>query len=170
MVDASELGDGGFAPKVLDELFPAADFALLQQYVEKLAGLPDLPADVERGRHYLRNLSLMVDIHRDMKDLVSRVVGFELKPSYTLLSFYGPRAVVERHLDRPQCEVTLTYCISQDQPLDLYVGDGRYRLEENQALVFAGRRQPHHRDPIQSEYCRMALFHFVRSDFFGSLD
>lgn len=159
-----------FAPKVLDELYPAADFALLKRYVERLAGLPDLPADADRGRHYLRNLSLMVDIHRNMNELVSEVVGFELKPSYTLLSFYGPRGVVERHLDRPQCEVTLTYCISQDQPWDLHVGDGSYRLEENQALVFAGRTQPHYRESMQSEYCRMALFHFVRSDFVGSLD
>jgi len=159
-----------FDPKVLDDLYPAADFALLKRYVESLADLPDLPADVERGRHYLRNLSLMMDIHRNMNAMVSEVVGFELKPSYTLLSFYGPGSVVERHLDRPQCEATLTYCISQDQPWDFYVGDSRFRLEENQALVFAGRHQPHYRNPIQSEYCRMALFHFVRSDFVGSLD
>lgn len=159
-----------FEPIVLDDLYPAADFVLLKRYVETLAAVPDLPADADRGRRYLRNLSLMVDLHRDMKELVSEVVGFALKPSYTLLSFYGPRSVVERHLDRPQCEVTLTYCISQDQPWDLHVGDGSYRLEENQALVFAGRHQPHHRDPLQSEYCRMALFHFVRSDFMGSLD
>lgn len=159
-----------FAPKILDELYPAADFSLLKRVVERLAASPDLPADAERGRRYLRNLSLMVDLHRSMNDMVSEVVGFELRPSYTLLSFYGPGAVVERHVDRPQCEVTLTYCIAQDQPWDLFVGDGRYRLEENQALVFAGRQQPHYRDPIESEYCRMALFHFVRSDFFGSLD
>ena len=81
-----------FAPKVLDELYPAADFVLLKRVVERLAATSDLPPDAERGRHYLRNLAFMVDIHRSMKDLVSEVVGFELKPSYTLLSFYGPGA------------------------------------------------------------------------------
>lgn len=101
----------------------------------------------------------------------------DLKPSYVFMSLYEKgKGVCPVHIDRPQCYRTLDLCINQNEPWPIHVQlndkeSKTFLLEPGDALFYSGTDSPHWRERIQPDnFCDLIFFHFVKSDFEGSLD
>jgi hypothetical protein len=121
--------------------------------------------------------------HAQLAPLVERITGEAVEPSYVFFSSYLPGAVLPRHVDRRQCEYSLSFQVDYSpapeerspwplflenagspEPLAIHLGLG-------DGLLYTGRKQPHHRPELPEGHRSTSLFfHFVREGFDGSLD
>ena len=113
--------------------------------------------------------------------IVSDVAGEQVKPSYLYLGCYEAGSVLPEHVDREQCEFSITMLIDylpeidEASPWPIYVRLAnkpvavRQRLGD--ALLYRGRRVPHFRERLPDGHMSTSLFfHFVEKDFTGKLD
>ena len=113
--------------------------------------------------------------------VVSQMAGEALKPSYAYVITYRAGAELASHVDREQCEYTITLAVDQTPepsvefawPLYLETKQGRITVFQaiGDGLLFRGRELPHGRDRL-AEGCTSTsiLFHYVPAGFEGSLD
>ncbi len=113
--------------------------------------------------------------------IVSEVAGQQVKPSYLYLGCYEAGSELPEHVDREQCEFSITMLIDYLPDIDgaspwpIYVRLAnkpvavRQRLGD--ALLYRGRRVPHFRERLADGHMSTSLFfHFVAKDFAGRLD
>lgn len=117
-------------------------------------------------------------LHR-LTPVVEQVVGRRLRESYAYAMAYGPGAVLPMHVDRGQCEYTLSLLLDHlplpadgrsPWPLDVETSPGaspaRFHQAPGDGLLFCGRQLPHGR-PAMTEPARslVLMLHWVDSDF-----
>jgi hypothetical protein len=119
--------------------------------------------------------------HEQFAAAVSQMAGEPVKPSYAYVITYRGGAELASHVDREQCEYTITLAVDQSPepevefawPLYLETEQGRITVFQaiGDALLFRGRQLPHGRDSL-AEGCTSTsiLFHYVPAGFKGSLD
>lgn len=117
-------------------------------------------------------------LHR-LTPIVEQVVGRRLRQSYTFAMDYGPGAVLPTHVDRQQCEYTLSLLLDylplpadgrSPWPLEVETSPGaapaRFHQAPGDALLFCGRQLPHGRPPMTAPARTLILMlHWVDSDF-----
>jgi hypothetical protein len=105
-----------------------------------------------------------------MTPVLSRAVDCDLYPTYSFLRIYLKGANLERHLDRPSCEVSATVPLSYDSPYiwPLYVEANQktiaVALEPGDALIYKGIELPHWRDTFEGERQVQVFLHYVKKN------
>ena len=160
------------APRVLHGLLSPPLFSAFQLYVRELARSEALSWEEWGRRHIRHNDPIAVLLHEKLTPHVQQVVGREVKPSYVFMACYAEGGRVPPHRDREQCRYTLDLCVTQEgPPWPLYVEGRPYVLAPNEALVYRGSEQTHHRDEKPAAtVAHLAFFHFVDATFAGPLD
>jgi hypothetical protein len=70
-----------------------------------------------KRRFYEHNLPLARFFHRDFTKLMSMIAGIEVKPSYVYSASYLEGAALDPHIDRPQCEYSISFQVDyQPEP------------------------------------------------------
>ena len=116
-----------------------------------------------------------------LSGLVAAVVGRPVKPSYAYLSAYTEGSVLHRHVDRPQCEYSLTVLVDytpeptleSSWPIRLGLPGREVLVYQSlgDALVYAGRRLEHFREALPAGHISTSLLlHYVDADFAEPLD
>ena len=157
-------------------LHPAHVRALSRYYEELIAsGTWSLGDAQVPGRYGWYNESLARFYHHQLAGYVSRAVGDLVKPSYAYVSAYQGGAILDRHVDREQCEFTMSYLIDQEPddgsltwPLYLETPKGTVELVQSvgDAVVFRGTTVPHYRPLLPDGLASTSLlFHYVPSAF-----
>lgn len=88
-------------------------------------------------------------------------------PTFSYWRVYGRRHSLPIHVDRPECEVTLTITISRDSdarwPLFIITGGAIHAitLEPGDGLLFNGTKVPHWRRPLNGRRWVQATLHYV---------
>jgi hypothetical protein len=136
--------------------------------------------DGQASRRYAcHNEGVSRFFHHQLTDAISEIVGEKVKPSYTYLVSYQGGAELEKHVDREQCEFTLSLLIDypperdSQWPLCIEAGGRTVELTQNigEGLLFRGCELPHFRPKLpQGCTSTSMLLHYVREDFAGSLD
>src|SRR3954469_12809577 len=134
------------APRVLAPLLDRALFSSLQVYVRGLLREEVLRYEDWGRRHIRHNDPFGVLLHHQLTPRVSAEVGRALKPSYCFLACYGDEGQVPPHTDREQCQYTLDLCVESRGEWPLFVDGRPWTFGENEALLYAGTEQEHHRD------------------------
>jgi hypothetical protein len=82
-------------------------YALLQEHVfpKKEDGEGQVP-----NAHSIYSDTLMETLMAHMKPYMEKYTGLDLFPTYSYYRVYRPGMVLERHTDRPSCEVSTTIC------------------------------------------------------------
>jgi hypothetical protein len=112
---------------------------------------------------------------------LSAALRRSILPSYTWVYRYRPGAVLERHVDRPQCRWNVSLCLDLerddtdivDWPLFFEVDGERLgvNLQMGEAVLYSGTDTPHWRERSgERDPMTMAFFHYVDVDFAGSRD
>src|SRR6476661_560632 len=88
--------------------------ALMKYYNELIdSGTWPLGDDQVAGRYGWFNESLCRFFHHQFTGMVSRLAGRPVRPSYAYVSAYRGGAVLDRHVDREQCEFTISVLLGE---------------------------------------------------------
>lgn len=120
-------------------------------------------------------------LHHQLAPIVEEIAGRAIKPSYVYFASYHQGAKLPRHVDRAQCEVSLSMLIDyspepdEESPwplwLDTKSGSVAVHQRLGDTLIYRGRELPHYRHELPSGHTSTHLFfHYVPADFTGSLD
>lgn len=158
---------------------------LVRHYEEQIARNRLKRGDAQSDRYVAHNDPFARMVHQALRPAVESVVGRPVKPSYVYASLYNGGAVLERHLDRPQCQYTLSLLIDYRPepeagapapwPVQLYLEPDAppevLRQPLGGGLLFMGREVEHARPALAADHrCWVLLLHYVDAAFAGSLD
>lgn len=168
---------------IVRDLIPPVHIAALRRYYRALVAGGRLPRGDSQvaERHRLHSEPAGMFFHPQLTSLVSRIAGEPVKPSYLYFSSYPSGAALPRHVDRPQCEFSISllvdYTPDPDGPCgwplflehpglpggavgaDLGLGD---------ALMYRGRELVHYRNSLPEGHQSSSIFlHYVREGFDG---
>ena len=172
--------------QVKEKLFHEDLVYLIKKNINYIKSSKNKMYDYEFNRYYVHNDPFFVELHHMIADRFGRWVGEKVKPSYVFGSFYLDNGICPPHVDRHQCKYTLDYCVSQNEPWEIFVNDQDdphkssredlmnnakpYLLNENDGLILSGTDYWHYRNKIQkNNFCDLLFFHFVGEDFQGNL-
>jgi hypothetical protein len=108
---------------------------------------------------------LMVELTPKMNGIVKE----QLLPTYAYSRVYQNGEILDRHLDRPACEISMTMNLSQDRynwPIFIKNPQGEEKsinLNPGDALVYRGTVAEHWRDSFQGEKHIQVFMHYVRA-------
>jgi hypothetical protein len=95
---------------VLPEILPAAQMAAMRRFFREYVKQGFMPFDDQQSkRYYQHNEPLAVFLHRQLARLVSLVIGEEAIPSYVYAASYIENADLLPHIDRAQCEFSISF-------------------------------------------------------------
>jgi hypothetical protein len=172
---------------VVPALAPRALLPELQRYYAALIDEGHVPFGDSQvpGRYFLHNEVVGRMFLTALADTVQTVAGVALKPAYAYFASYRDGARLAIHIDRPQCEVSISllldYQPSSDgaSPWPLWVSrtpdDESSRVAIHQrigdGILYRGPELYHWRTPLAAGHRSTHLFlHYVRPDFQGSID
>lgn len=168
---------------IVRDLIHPVHVAALRRYYRALVASGRLPMgdDQVAERYRLHSEPVAMFIHPQLAGLVSRIAGEPVVPSYLYFASYPGGSALPRHVDRPQCEFSISVLVDYSpepngpcgwplfledpsRPADAVAAD----LSLGDAVFYRGRQLVHYRDRLPDEHRSSSLFfHYVRPDFIG---
>jgi len=119
-------------------------------------------------------------LHHQLTDTVSAVSGQPVKPSYVYFAAYQSGAELASHVDRAQCEFSITFLVDctpepeRESPWPLYLDTPHGTVTVFQCLgdglLYKGRELSHYRKRLADGCTSTSIFfHYVPQDFKGPL-
>jgi hypothetical protein len=170
-----------FSHASVSGLVPQAQLRALAEYQRALVDTGQVPLGDEqcRRRYGMHNEPMARFLLHQLQGAVARVVGRPVMPAYSYSLTYEAGAVLAPHTDREQCEYTVSLLIEgtaegtwEPWPLLLRANGEPVAVHQlpGDALVFAGRRLPHWREPLPDGHTSTSLLlHYVDETFTGIL-
>ena len=105
-------------------------------------------------------------LHELYWDVVEEIVGEELLPTYAYARLYSNGDVLEKHTDRPACEVSVTIQLgrSHHYAWPIYMGGMRFDMAEGDGVIYKGCDIEHWRDKCdgpEGYYSGQVFLHYV---------
>jgi hypothetical protein len=167
----------------LGSLIHPFNLAALRRYYRHAIRCGAMPlGDVQSPRRYAaHNDGVARFFHHQITNAVSAVVGEAIKPSYVYLASYLSGADLKKHIDRQQCEFSVTLCLdfspepelATSWPIRLDTAEGAVAVDQalGDGLVYRGTKVPHYRDVLAEGHTSTSIFfHYVAADFSGPLE
>jgi hypothetical protein len=178
---AQEFREKGYTP--LGNLIHPFYLAALRRYFRYAVrrGSIRLGDEQSSRRYVVHNESVLRFFHHEIAGAVGAVAGEAIKPSYVYLASYLSGAELKKHMDRAQCEFSVTLCLdfspepklTTSWPLHLDTPEGAVTVYQalGDGLVYRGTKVPHYRTVLADGYTSTSIFfHYVPADFTGPLD
>jgi hypothetical protein len=171
----------GYAP--LSSLIHPFHVAALRRYYRYLIRCGAIRlGDGQSSRRYVAyNDPVARFFHHFLTAGLSALAGEPLKPSYVYMASYLSGAELKKHTDREQCDFSITLCLDfapepaleTPWPIRLDTPSGAVTVYQalGDGLAYRGTRLPHYRGVLgEGQTSTSIFFHYVSSDFAGSLD
>jgi len=175
-----EFREKGYVP--LGNLIHPFNLAALRRYYRHAIRRGSFPlGDVQSPRRYAaHDESVARFFHHQIANAISAVVGEAIKPSYVYLASYLSGADLKKHIDRQQCEFSVTLCLdfspepqlATSWPIRLDTREGTVAVYQalGDGLVYLGTRVPHYRHVLaEGNTSTSIFFHYVPANFSGEL-
>ena len=169
-----------YAP--VGQLIHPFHISALRRYYRHLIRQREIPLGDSQSqlRYATQNEPVARFFHHQLTQTVSSIVQQQVKPSYVYLGAYQGGAELEAHIDREQCEFSISLCIDYSPeparqtpwPLHLQTSTGKTTVFQGigDGLIYCGRELPHSRDPLALGNTSTSIFfHYVPRDFQGPL-
>ena len=85
--------------------------------------------------------------------------GLDLIPTYSYTRLYRTGNVLNRHKDRPSCEISTTIHLGGN-PWAIFVEGTKVLLEVGDMLVYSGCELEHWREPFEGQVCGQVFLHY----------
>lgn len=100
---------------------------------------------------------------------VAELLGEEVLPTYTYARIYKNGSTLERHRDRPACEISLTLNLKKDADWAIYFqrpdgSETSLELQPGDAALYLGCQADHWRNKYEGEEHTQVFLHYVRSN------
>ena len=104
------------------------------------------------------NWELLEANHLQMED----ITGLELSPAYEYSRIYSVGETLEKHKDRPSCEVSVTVCLKNvGEPWEFFWEGGSFMMEQGDAVVYRGCEVEHWREENPDNVVYQSFLHYV---------
>ena len=132
--------------------------------------------DGKKGDEQIPNAKAILDhevmfetLQERLWPVLEQIVGEELLPTYSYSRLYSNGDILEKHKDRPACEISATIQLgrSHHYAWPIYMGDKRYDLAEGDAVIYKGCDVEHWRnkcDGPEGYYSGQLFIHFVKKN------
>lgn len=114
------------------------------------------------------NDSMMKVIHEKLIPLMEKEVGIKLFPTYCYFRVYKHGDVLEKHKDRPSCEVSTTLFIGSrpDKIWSIFLKDKKentieVKLKPGDMLIYDGVHREHWRERFEGVLHVQVFLHYV---------
>lgn len=103
----------------------------------------------------------------DTLPLAEEVTQAKLFPTYSYFRVYKKGDVLDKHKDRPSCEISLSICMGYqaDGPWPIWIetleGVSSIDLYPGDAMFYRGIECPHWREPLTGERVVQVFLHYV---------
>jgi len=167
----------------IEKLFHPFHIASLRSYYRELIDTGEFESGEDGDPSYIwmHNEVTTRFFHYQLTSTVSRIVGEPVQPSYAYVRRYRPGAELRKHVDREQCEFTVSLAVdfipepqtATEWPIYVETKKGAvaFRQALGDGLLFRGRELPHYRKRLPTGYTSTSVFfHFVPRGFTGELD
>lgn len=130
---------------------------------EHLEGDPQVP-ESEVCYNYRPFLELLCE----KTPQITEIIGEPVLPTYCYSRIYKTGNVLEPHVDRESCEISLTVNLSGDQtwPIFIKTPDGNTKevnLNPGDAMLYLGCIAPHWREEFKGSELIQVFLHYVKS-------
>lgn len=101
------------------------------------------------------------------KPKVEKIIEKEIVPSYSFWRTYYKGQALERHCDRPPCQISVTLCIDMSDntdPWDIFVDGYAIKLQKGEGVVYRGFSQEHWREPLSYDWHRQVFLHYIEKN------
>ena len=108
-------------------------------------------------------------LHEKVWPMLEIVLGEKLLPTYSYSRLYSNGDILEKHKDRPACEISITVQLGRSHHYvwPIYAGGQPFYLAEGDGVIYRGCDIEHWRDACdgpEGYYSGQAFFHFVSKD------
>ena len=117
-------------------------------------------------------------------DVMQKKTGLKLVPTYSYTRLYRTGNILNRHKDRPSCEISTTLCLGgdhwpiyldptgEDTVIDEYKGiikpgapvGVEVNLKPGDMLIYSGCELEHWRKPFEGKLCGQVFLHYNHAD------
>jgi len=117
-------------------------------------------------------------------DVMQKKTGLKLVPTYSYTRLYRTGNILNRHKDRPSCEISTTLCLGGDHwpiyldptgentVIDEYKGiikpgapvGVEVNLKPGDMLIYSGCELEHWRKPFEGKLCGQVFLHYNHAD------
>jgi hypothetical protein len=123
---------------------------------------PDYPG----AYHYYSDV-LLETLLTKVQPIIEKEMGLTLYPHYSFGRIYIKGNILERHKDRPACEISATLNLGGD-PWPIFLGPSGKEgttgvsvlLEPGDLLTYEGVKLEHWRERFEGENCTQVFFHY----------
>ena len=121
------------------------------------------------------NFHPAVELLTNKTSAVSELIGETVLPTYTYSRIYRNGSILEKHTDRPSCEISLTVHLGGDKPWAIWIETPEREkkcvtLNPGDAMLYLGCVAPHWRGRFEGDHYAQMFLHYVRSrGLYGSM-
>ena len=124
---------------------------------------------VPNAKAILAHEYMFETLHELYWDVIEEIVGEELLPTYAYARLYSNGDVLEKHVDRPACEISVTIQLgrSHHYAWPIYMGGMRFDMAEGDGIIYKGCGIEHWRDKCDGPdgyYSGQVFLHYVRKN------
>jgi hypothetical protein len=137
-----------------------------QEYCKKfnLVGDPQAP-----NSHAMYNFMPFVRLMVNKIPRVNEILGEEVLPTYTYARVYKNDSMLEKHRDRPACEISFTLNLVKDVDWPIYFqrpdgSETSIELNPGDAVLYLGCQADHWRNKFEGEEHVQLFLHYVRAN------
>ena len=99
------------------------------------------------------------------KKKMEKESGKKLLPTYSFWRTYTKYTILEKHTDRPSCEISATVNINGDGTLwPIFMEGTPLNLEKGDAAIYLGCDLEHWREEFKGDYQFQAFLHYVDAE------
>jgi len=117
--------------------------------------------DSNNANTYFYGDPLMESLMVNKLDLIEKATGLQLLCTYAFWRMYTINADLEKHIDRPSCEVSATVMIGSDNtPWPIYMEGTEINMELGDAVIYLGCEVEHWRNIFKGDWHAQAFLHY----------
>lgn len=109
-----------------------------------------------------------VELLVEKNAIIGEFVGESVLPTYTYARQYKKGNTLAAHVDKPQCEISLTINLECSEVWDIWIEtpEGKRNevsLSPGDAMLYLGTEGMHGRELFEGELCTQVFLHYVKS-------
>lgn len=143
--------------------------SLLYKYVRKLADYGAMRGGDAQVPNALagKNDFVIDELLGDLLPEVESATDLKLFPTFSYFRMYRKDDALQKHTDRPACEISITLCLGYQArgPWPIWIdgpaGSSAIELEPGDALLYRGCECAHWREPFAGEHAAQVTLHYV---------
>jgi len=91
--------------------------------------------------------------------------GLELNPTYSFARVYTYLATLDKHKDRPECEISVTVMVgSSGEEWPIYIDGKEFNLKPGDAAIYLGCEVEHWREEFKGDWHTQFFLHYVNKN------